>query len=368
MNHKRLFIPGPSEVRPEILQAMATPQIGHRSKEYTNLHTRCVEKLQTFFGTKEGNILIWTCSSSGIMEGAARNTCAKKCACFINGAFSKRWSQLIEANGIEIVKYNVDMGKAIKPEMVKEVLDANPDVDAITVVWNETSTGVMSPIPEIGAMMQKDYPNVMFLVDAVSAMAGIKIEPANLGIDVVLAGVQKAFALPAGLTISWVSDKAIKKAETIKFRGGYIDFIAQLARQKKNMQTPSTPSVAHMFALDKQLDFILAEGDARYERHLALAKRVRKYVEEKWEPYTEKGFESNTVTNIANNRGISIAKLNAALGKEYLVISNGYGELKEKCFRIAHMGDTQMWEIEGLLQAIERTIEKYGDELLPDKK
>ena len=318
------------------------------------------------FGTTEGHVLIWTCSSSGVMEGAARNTCAKKCACFINGAFSKRWFQLVEANGIETVVKKVDMGKAIKPEMVKEVLDANPDVDAITVVWNETSTGVMSPIPEIGAMMQKDYPDVMFLVDAVSCMAGIKIEPAKLGIDVVLAGVQKAFALPAGLTISWVSERAVKKAETIKFRGGYIDFVAQLARQKKNMQTPSTPSVAHMFALDKQMDFILSEGDTRYERHLALAKVVRKYAEEKWAPYTEKGYESNTVTNIANNRGISIEKLNAALGGEFLMISNGYGDLKEKCLRIAHMGDTQMWEIEGLLQTIERIIEEYGDKLLPD--
>lgn len=363
MNHKRLFIPGPTEVRAEILQAMATPQVGHRSKEYTKLHTECVEKLQTFFGTKKGHVLIWTCSSSGVMEGAARNTCAKKCACFVNGAFSKRWAELIEANGIEVVRHKVDMGKAIKREMVKEVLDANPDVDAITVVWNETSTGVMSPILEIGEMMKTDYPNVMFLVDAVSAMAGIKISPENSGIDVVLAGVQKAFALPAGLTISWVSERAIDKAETIKFRGGYIDFIAQLARQDKNMQTPSTPSVAHMFGLNKQMDFILSEGDARFERHLEMAKVVRKYAEEKWEPYTEKGFESNTVSNIANNRGISIAKLNAALGKEFLMISNGYGDLKEKCFRIAHMGDTQMWEIEGLLQAIERTIEKYGDEL-----
>ncbi|MFH1515679.1 MAG: alanine--glyoxylate aminotransferase family protein [bacterium] len=367
MNHKRLFIPGPTEVRAEILQALATPQIGHRTAEYTKLHGSCIKKLKKFFNTNQGHILIWTCSSSGVMEGAVRNTCAKKCANFVNGAFSKRWHEMTVANGIPAIKYEVPMGKAIKPEMVEEVLKANPDVDAITVVYNETSTGVMSPIPEIGKMMKKKFPKVMFLVDAVSCMAGIKIEPDKLGVDVILAGVQKAFALPAGLAISWVSSRAVRKAKTIKHRGAYIDFVDQLARQKKNMQTPSTPNIPHTFALDKQLDFILAEGDARYARHLAMAKRVREYAQKKWKPYTEKGYESNTVTNIANSRGVSIAKLNKKLGEEYLMISNGYGGLKEKCFRIAHMGDTQMWEIEGLLDAIERIIKDNWDEVKADK-
>jgi aspartate aminotransferase-like enzyme len=365
MNHKRLFIPGPSEVRPEILQALATPQIGHRSKEYSALHENCVKKLQKFFYTEEGHVLIWTCSSSGVMEGSVRNTCAKKCVCFINGAFSKRWHELTVANGIDAIPYNVEMGKAIKPEMVDEVLSKNPDVDAITVVYNETSTGVMSPIKEIGDLLKKKYPDVMYLVDAVSNMAGVKINPLELGVDIILAGVQKAFALPAGMAISWSSERSMKKAETIKFRGGYVDFVAQLARQKKNMQTPSTPSIPHMFALDKQMDFILAEGEKRYERHHAMAEKVRAYAGEKWEMFPEKGYESETLTCIKNTKGISIAKLNNKLGEEYMQISNGYGDLKEKTFRIAHMGDTQMWEIEGLLSAIDRILARYGSDLNP---
>ena len=383
MNHKRLFIPGPTEVRSEILQALATPQIGHRTKDYSALHERCVKKLRQFLNIKDdyetkkddeykGVMLIFTCSSSGVMEASIRNTVAKKCLNFVNGAFSDRWSKITVANGIPCTKCEVDwktgLGRAITPEIVLDEL-AKDDYDAITVVWNETSTGVMSPIPEIGKKLKEKYPNVMFLVDAVSNMAGVKMYPDELGIDVLLAGVQKAFALPPGLAVGYISRDAMKKAESVKNRGLYLDFIDLAKRQKKDWQTPSTPSIPHMFALDKQMDFILAEGEKRFARHKALADVVREYARKNWGGakalYPEAPYFSDTLTCINNTRGISIAKLNNKLGEEYMQISNGYGDLKEKTFRIAHMGDTQMWEIEGLLEAIERIINKYGNELKP---
>jgi aspartate aminotransferase-like enzyme len=353
MSHKRLFIPGPSEVRPEILQELARPQIGHRTQEYRDIHAAIITKLQTFFNT-QGLVLTFTNSSTGVMEAAVRNTCNKKCVNFVNGAFSKRWHEITQANGIPCDKYQVDAGKAIKPEMVDEALSKG-EYDAMTVVWNETATGVESPIPQIAEVMKK-YPDVMFLVDAVSCMAGIKIEPEKLGIDCVLAGVQKAFALPAGFAVAYISEKAMKKAEQVPYRGYYTDFIVLAKRQASNGDTPNTPSIPHMFALNKQMDFILAEGDGRYARHEALAKVVQDYARAKWAMFSEEGYHSRTVSCITNTRGIVIADLNKALGKEYMTISNGYGDLKEKNFRIAHMGDTQMYEIEGLLSAIERII------------
>lgn len=383
MNHKRLFIPGPTEVRPEILQALATPQIGHRTKEYSALHERCVKKLRQFLGitdeyeTKKdgeykGVMLIFTCSSSGVMEAAVRNLVAKKCLNFVNGAFSNRWHKITVANGLPCTKSEVDwksgVGRAITPELVMSEMEKD-EYDAVTIVWNETSTGVMSPVPEIAKQLKEKYPDVMLLVDAVSNMAGVPMYPQELGIDVLLAGVQKAFALPAGLAVGYVSAKAMQKAETVKHRGLYLDFIDLAERQKKDWQTPSTPSIPHMFALDKQLDYILAEGQKRFERHRAMAEFVREYARKYWGGdkalYPEAPYYSDTLTCINNTRGLSIAKLINKLGEEYMQISNGYGELREKTFRIAHMGDTQMWEIEGLLDAIERIINKYGDELKP---
>ena len=370
MSHKRLFIPGPSEVRPEILMALATPQIGHRSGDYSKLHENCVHKLQKMFGvdeTSKDNVLIFTCSSTGVMEGAVRNTCAKRCANFVNGAFSKRWHVITKSNGIPNDKYEVEMGKAITPKFVDDCL-AKADYDAMTVVWNETSTGVQSPIPEIAKLMKEKYPNVMFLVDAVSNMAGVKIEPEKINVDVILAGVQKCFAMPAGLAVAYISPKAYAKAKTIEFRGCYTDFIDMAKKQIEKFQTPSTPSIPHMFALNAQMDYINAEGDNRYKRHHDLAERVRGYAIKKWGAdslFAEKGYESETLTCIKNTRGVSIDKLNKELGKEYMQISNGYGDLKEKTFRIAHMGDTQMYEIDGLLKAIERIIETKGKDLMP---
>ena len=353
MNHKKLFIPGPTEVRPEILQAMATPLIGHRTKDFENLYATLSHKLQDFLYTK-GQVFLFTSAATGVMEATVRNTVAKRCLSCMCGAFSDLWHTLTTSNGIEADPLQVEWGKAIKPEMIDKKLKTGK-YDAITFVYNETSTGVMNPLYEVAEVMKK-YPDVMFLVDAVSGMAGVKIEVDELGIDVCLAGVQKAFALPPGLTICIVSEKALKKAATVKNRGYYFDFLTMLEYHQKN-RIPTTPSISHLFALNAQMDDIAKEGyDNRFQRHRKMAKIVQEWAKEYFDLFAEPGYESLTLTCIKNTRGISVADLNNELGKHWVLICSGFGKLREQTFRIAHMGDTQVSDIMGLLELINSII------------
>ncbi len=352
--HKKLFIPGPTEVRPEILLAMATPQIGHRFPEIGDLQWSCIHKLQKLLYTKN-TIFLMASSSTGAMEAAVRNCTARKCINFTNGAFADRWHKITKGNGIPCDKFDVEWDMAVKPGMIADKLKTG-EYDSMTLVFNETSTGVRAPIEEIGEMMKVDFPDVSFLVDAVSGMAGDKLPMDELGIDVLLAGVQKAFSMPSGLTVCAVSDRALKKAETIDNRGFYFDFLQLMTKYEKG-QSPNTPAIAHLFAMDAQMDDILAEGiEERFARHKQMAERCREWARKHWEMFPEEGYESNTLTVIKNTRGVSIAGLNKELAKYNVVIANGYGKLKEKTFRIAHMGDCTYPDLLGLLALIDEIL------------
>ncbi len=353
MRHKRLFIPGPTEVRIENLAALARPQVGHRSAEFKALYASVIPKLRKLLGT-DGKVFLFTSSSTGVWEAAIRNCVRERVLCCMQGAFSDRWLKVAESNGKQALPLKVEWGQAITAEMIDTEL-AKGGYDAITVVHNETSTGVMNRLDEIAAVMKK-YPDVSFLVDAVSSMAGSKIDVDALGIDVCLAGLQKAFALPAGLAVASVSERALEKAATIEHRGYYFDLI-EIAKYDSKGMTPSTPAIPQIQALDAQLDDFFVEGlDARFARHAFLADIVRSWARRNFALFAAEGYESPTITCIENTRGVSVAGLNEELAGQWAMISNGYGVLKEKTFRIAHMGDTQEWEIRGLLATIDRIL------------
>ena len=352
--HKDLFIPGPTEVMPEVLQAMATPQIGHRSKDFVALYERVMPKLKKVLYTEQ-SVFLFPSSSTGAMEAAVRNCSSKKILSCVVGAFSDRWNKIAIANGKEADRLEIEWGKAMKPEMIDKALSTGK-YDAVTFVHNETSTGVMSPIEEVAAVMKK-YPDVMFLVDAVSSMSGYKLETDKLGTDVCLAGVQKCWALPSGLTIVTVSNKALEKAKTVENRGYYFDFLDYLKYDSERHQTPSTPAISHIFALDVQLDRFLTEGiENRFKRHSEMAKIVREWAKKHFALFAESGYESETLTTIKNTREISVADLNKELGNRGYQISNRYGKLKEKTFRIAHMGDHTVADIKKLLGVIDEIL------------
>lgn len=350
--HKKLFIPGPVEVKTDVLEQMAKPMIGHRSKDASILQRRISDNLRKLFYTNS-EILLSTTSGSGLMEGAIRSCTAKRAAVFSVGAFGKRWYEMAISNNVGADLFEVEMGEAITPEMVdKELLTGKYDLVAVT--HNETSTGVMNPIEEIGEVVKK-YPEVVFIVDTVSSAAGTKIEVDKWGIDICITSTQKAIGLPPGMAICTFSNKAKERAEKVENRGFYLDLLSLYKYiQKKDYQYPSTPSLSHMYALDYQLDYILnKEGlENRFNRHLEMAKVVREWAEKYFNIFPDKNYMSNTLTTIENTRNINVGELNKKLGERGFQLSNGYGSLKEKTFRIAHMADCQLSDIEELLKNI----------------
>ncbi len=350
----KLFIPGPVEVRPEILKEMARPLIGHRFPQFEELYGAIIPKLKKVLYTEQ-EVFTGTCSATGMWEAAVRNCVGKRMLAATCGAFSERWADVGEANGKEVVRLSVDWGKPNLPDAIDDALKKS-DCDAFTMVHNATSAGLTNPLYEIAEVV-KNYPDVMFMVDAVSSMAGIKIEFDKLGIDFCLASTQKAFALPPGFAIAAVSEKAMERAKEMKNRGYYFDLLSWKKYAQKN-QTLYTPSISHLYALNKQLDDILAEGmDARFQRHAEMAQYVQRWALENFDIFPEKGYWSNTLTTVKNTRGISVADLNRELLEKHdCIISNGYGKLKEQTFRIAHMGDLQMSDLEELLGWIDEII------------
>ena len=350
---KKLFIPGPVEVSPDVLEAMATPMIGHRTKEYADLHEKVSHGLQKMLNA-ETPVFLSTSSAFGVMEGAIRNLVQKRCASFANGAFANKWYDVALRCGLEADQISVDWGKPITPELVDAVL-ATGKYDAMTLVHNETSTGVMSPLEEIAEVMKR-YPEVSFIVDTVSSMSAVPIDVLALKTDVCLAGVQKAFGLPPGLAVFSVSERALRKAETTQGRGYYFDFVEFEKNAAKN-NTPSTPCLSQIFALAHQLEKMFSEGlEKRYERHRRMAEATREWVRAQgFSLFPEEGYCSMTLTCARNDGRTDLEKLKKmAAGRGY-ALDNGYGKIKNETFRIAHMGDftmEDMWDLFGLLEEL----------------
>ncbi len=352
--HIRLFIPGPTEVRPEILDAQTRWMIGHRMPEAAELFGRVQEKLRQVFLTAS-RVYVAASSGTGWQEGSVRNLVARKALNCVNGAFADRWREVTEANGKANAVLEAPWGEPILPEAVVERL-AGGEFDAVTIVHNETSTGVVSPIQEIAAAIRA-LPNgeeIMILVDSVSGLSGAELRFDEWDLDMVFTSSQKAFALPPGLAFAAVSDRALAKAHTVQNRGYYFDLV-ELEKYVLRNQTPATPAISLLYALDRQLDDMVVEGmAARFARHLALRDRTIAWARERgFSLFAAEGYYSPTVTCLTNDQGLDIGALNQYLRRHGMIISNGYGALKGKNFRIAHMGDTTMAELDELLATID---------------
>ncbi len=348
----QLFIPGPVNVEPDVLERMATEQIPHRSEIATELQKRISKNLQKLMYTND-TIILSTSSGSGIMEMAIKSCTKKRAAVFSVGAFGDRWYNMAVSNNVPADKFKSEPGMPTTVEMVKDALETGL-YDVVTVTHNETSSGLMNNVYEIGQVI-KDYPNVLFLVDAVSSLGGSKIEVDASNIDICISSTQKCLGLPPGLSVASVSERAYERAKTVEYRGFYLDLVNIVDRVKKNYQYPSTPSTPHMWALDYKLDKIInKEGlENRLQRHKDLSIIVCEWAEKHFELFAKEGFRSHTVTTILNTKGFNIGDLNKELMNRGFLISNGYGALKDKAFRIAHMADRQEKELQELLKEIE---------------
>lgn len=351
----KLFIPGPVDVAPETYAAMAAPLIGHRSKDFQALYAGLQPKLQQLFGTTTP-VYLSTSSAWGVMEGALRNCVQKKvlnCCC---GAFSDKWYDVSLRCGKQAEALQVDWGQPILPEEIDKRL-ATGQFDAVTLIHNETSTGVMNPLAAIAAVVRQ-YPDVILIVDTVSSFSTVPIPFDDLGIDVMLTGSQKALALPPGLALFALSQRALDRAAKLPDRGYYFDFLEFKKNQEQNM-TPSTPCIHTIYGLCQQVDAILKEGlENRYARHARLNQQVADWAQSKgFELFAKEGYRSKSLTCIANNRKIDVPALQKLMRENHsIAIDGGYGKIKGSTFRLSNMGNETDATIAVLLRALDDSL------------
>ena len=353
----RLFIPGPVEVSEKTLQAMCQPMIGHRGSDFKELYRGLQPGLKALFGTERA-VFLSTSSAWGVMEGAIRNLVRHKVLNCMCGAFSDKWFDVSKRCGKAAEALQVNWGDPILPEMIDEKLSAG-GFDALTLIHNETSCGVRNPLGSIAEVMRR-FPEVMFVVDAVSSFSAEPIPMDNLGIDVLLTGSQKVLALPPGLALFAISERALERANTIKERGYYFDFV-EFARNADQDMTPSTPVIPLVYALRSKLDDIAQEGlEARYERHARLNAMVHRWVQERgFDFYAANGYRSLTLTCVKNNRKVDVSAWIARLRERHqIAIDGGYGKIKGETFRISNMGDETEASMQTLFEALDDSLEE----------
>ncbi len=352
--HTRLVLPGPVEVRKEVLDAQTAWMIGHRSAAFAELFAGLQDKLKQAFMTQY-RVFIQGSSGTGLWEGASRN-CIRdghKALHLVGGAFSERWAEISAMNGKDVDVIAVDWGQAHTPEMVAEALK-KARYDAVCVVHNETSTGVTNPIKDIAEVV-RPYEDTLLLVDSVSGFLGAELRVDDWGLDFALTSGQKAFALPPGIAFAAVSDRVLERAAQVENRGYYFDFLSIEKSLKKN-NTPSTPPISLMYAADRQLDDVLAEGiEARWARHLQMRGMAHTWAQQRgFGLFAQDGYRSPTVTTVDNRaRGVDVPAMAKFMEQQGFAIDKGYGKIKGETFRIAHMGDMSVSTLEEVLAAFD---------------
>jgi len=334
----KLFIPGPIQVSDKTYKAMATPIVGHRSKDFTKLVEEVEPRLKQLFYTNRP-VYLSTSSSWGVMEGAIRNVTNKAVLNCCNGAFSDKWFDVSKRCGKAAGALSFDWGKPVDPKALEKELSTGK-YDSVTIIHNETSTGTMSNLEEISAVLKK-FDDVISIIDTVSSFSALPIKMDELGIDVMITGCQKALALPPGLSFISVSEKAINRAKAVEGRGYYFDFLEFDSNMEKLM-TPSTPVISLIYALKSKLDDIFEEGvQKRYARHLENNKIVREWgYSHGFSLLPEEKFGSVSLNCFKNTRNADLPALLAELKKRFaMVFDGGYGKLKGNTFRISNMGD-----------------------------
>lgn len=351
----KLFIPGPVDIAPETYEAMCLPMMGHRGKDFEELYANIQPGLKEIFETSRP-VYLSTSSAWGVMEGAIRNLVQSKVLNLCCGAFSDKWYDVAQRCGKEAEKIQVEWGEHIDPQAVREKLSEG-GFDTVTLVHNETSTGVMNDLAGIAAVV-KEFPDVLLVVDTVSSLSAVPIKMDELGIDVVLAGVQKALALPPGLAVCAVSEAALHRASRTSGRGYYFDFVEFEKNTVKN-NTPSTPAISLLYALYQKVNSIMEEGlETRFARHAKLNAMVHAWMEKHgFEHFAPKGYRSKSLTTIANNKDIDVpAFIKALRHKHNVLINGGYGKIKGTTFRISNMGNETVETMQELIDMLDDVI------------
>jgi aspartate aminotransferase-like enzyme len=329
--------------------------IGHRGPEFAALYRGVSDKLRRYSGT-EATPFLCTGSATSLLEAAIRSLVPKRSLHAVCGSFGLRWEEIARENDKATVVVEAPLGGAIRAEAIAAAL-SDGGVDALCVTHSETSTGVLHDLVSIAEAM-RDFPDVLFLVDAVSSFAAAPVEIDALGIDLLVTGTQKALALPPGLGIGFASSRALERARAARGAGWYLN-LARVAEFAAQGGTPTTPNVPLFFALDRQLDDLLAETlPARLARHRRMAEATEAFcLRAGLEVFPEAGFRCPALT-VALTPGVDAEQLRAAARSRGWVLGSGHGPLKGKCFRIGHMGDHDERELEELLDVLEEILQE----------
>jgi predicted phosphoserine aminotransferase len=354
----KFFLPGPTYVRPDVLQAMTKPMVGHRSAGFKDFYIKMAEKLPQLLRTS-GDVMVATGSSTLVMESAVISCAAQDVLNLTNGAFSERWHSISKSTGKTADKVSAPWGQAIDPEAVRAAL-RRKRYDAVTLVHNETSTGALSPIAEIAKVIREES-DAIIIVDTVSSLAGARVESDEWGLDVVLAGTQKAVAVPPGLTLFTLSQRAAERAAKVPHRGFYTDLLRYLEKHKEGGFI-TTPAISLLYGLDVQLDRMLAEGmEARWARHEALYQKTAAWAASRGCTYASaEDARSVTVSCFHPPAGVDPQAIVKGLGARGFTIGGGYGDWKPTTFRIGHMGEVRESDLDALFVEIDQILEKVA--------
>lgn len=351
----KLYIPGPINVSDETFAAMCHPMIGHRGGEFEELYASTQPVLQQLAGTNRPAYLS-TSSAWGVMEASLRNLCAKKVLTLCCGAFSDKWYDVAIKMGLAADKVQVEWGEAISPEAVRAKLEEG-GFDVVTLIHNETSTGVMNDLAGI-AKVVKAFPGVILVVDTVSSFSAVPLAMDALGIDVLLTGVQKALALPPGMAVFFCSEAALERAKSLPNRGYYFDFI-EFAKNAEKNNTPSTPAISLIFGLQHILGKIAEEGlEQRFARHAANNALIHAWgARHGFQNFAAAGRESVSLTCFKKPEDFDQATFIKTLKARHgYIINGGYGKIKGLTFRISNMGNETAATMGALIAAMDDVL------------
>jgi aspartate aminotransferase-like enzyme len=346
------FVPGPTWVRPAILQEMTRPMIGHRSTEFRDLFGRINADLKPLFATAQDTFVV-TASGTGVMQAALENCVNRRLLVTTCGAFSERWHHIAESLGYEVDRLDAGWGNAINPEALGEHLARHhrAHYDAVTITHNETSTGVTNDVAALAAVVGEEAPDALVLVDAVSSLGGVLMKFDEWNVDVCFASVQKCIGLPPGITVAAVSGKAIARAKKHPYRGTYFDFLNYIEKAADS-SVPSTPSIPHFYALAAQLEHIVrGEGlEARFARHRRMRELTHEHAERFARVAGDPTHASATVSALAPV--MNAEKIRAEMKQRGYTLGGGYGQWKDTTFRIGHMGDMPVEDLQAMLNVL----------------
>jgi aspartate aminotransferase-like enzyme len=355
------FLPGPTEVSAEVLEAQVRPVLPHRGADMRVLMARLQVGLRPLFGT-DRDVIVAPASATGMMEAAIRNGVRERVLCLVNGAFSERFAAIAEACGKQVERVDVPWGAVHDPDEVAERV-ASRRYDAVTLVHSETSTGALNPVADLALAVREANAETLVIVDSVTGVGGAPMHADSWALDFVLTGSQKALALPPGLALAVASEDMLARAAAIADRGFYFDLV-RFARELERGETPTTPAVTLLYALERQLERIESETlEARWARHVAMARRCADWAETVarerlpgLEVLAPAGARSPTVTCLRLPLHLTGPDVTRAMRERGWVVGGGYGKLRETTIRIGHMGDHTLAQLDALLADLAEVV------------